>query len=83
MTGTTFPEECSTSIRRKKRMTKSEVYEFVNWCFDDVRYDDLIYWSSGKIVKEYKKDKGIDLSPQFVNLQRRSWIMKGETLIRL
>ena len=70
-------------MTRKRRMTKSEVYEFVNWCFDDVRYDDLIYWSSGKIVKEYKKDKGIDLSPQFVNLQRRSWIMKGETLIRL
>ena len=70
-------------MTRKRRMTKSEVYEFVNWCFDDVRYDDLIYWSSGKIVKEYKKDKGIDLSPQFVNLQRRSWIMKGDELIRL
>jgi len=67
---------------RKKRMTKAEVYDFVNWCFDDVRYDELIYWSSGKIVKEYKKDKGIDVSPQFVNLQRRSWIMKNKALMR-
>jgi len=67
---------------RKKRMTKAEVYDFIIWCFDDVRYDDLIHWSSGKIVQEYKRDKGIDVSPQFVNLQRRSWIMKGDELIR-
>ena len=70
-------------MSRKKRMTKTEVNDFVKWCFDDVRYDDLIYWSSGKIVKEYKRDKGIDLSPQFVNLQRRCWIMKDDEFIRM
>ena len=65
-----------SSINRKKRMTKAEVIEFVSWCFDDVRYNDLINWTSSKIIDEYKKYKNIDLSPQFVNLQRRTWIMK-------
>ena len=59
-----------SSINRKKRMTKAEVIEFVSWCFDDIRYNDLINWTSSKIINEYKKYKDIDLSPQFVNLQK-------------
>ena len=43
-----------SSINRKKRMTKAEVIEFVSWCFDDIRYNDLINWSSSKIINEYK-----------------------------
>ena len=72
-----------SSINRKKRMTKAEVIEFVSWCFDDVRYNDLINWTSSKIINEYKKYKDIDLSPQFVNLQRRTWIMKDGKLIKI
>ena len=72
-----------SSINRKKRMTKAEVIEFVSWCFDDVRYNDLINWTSSKIINEYKKYKDIDLSPQFVNLQRRTWIMKDGKLRKI
>ena len=72
-----------SSINRKKRMTKAEVIEFVSWCFDDVRYNDLINWTSSKIIDEYKKYKNIDLSPQFVNLQRRTWIMKDGKLRKI
>ena len=72
-----------SSINRKKRMTKAEVIEFVSWCFDDIRYNDLINWTSSKIINEYKKFKDIDLSPQFVNLQRRTWIMKEGKLIKI
>lgn len=72
-----------SSINRKKRMTKAEVIEFVSWCFDDIRYNDLINWTSSKIINEYKKYKDIDLSPQFVNLQRRTWIMKEGKLIKI
>ena len=68
---------------RKKRMTKNEVVEFINWCFADIRYNDLIKWSSPKIIEQYKNDKGIILSPQFVNLQRRTWIMKDGKLIKI
>jgi hypothetical protein len=64
-------------------MTKAEVIEFVSWCFDDIRYNDLINWTSSKIINEYKKYKDIDLSPQFVNLQRRTWIMKEGKLIKI
>ena len=69
--------------QRKQRMTKAQVKEFLYWCFDDKRYNELINWSSGKIVQEYKKDKGIDVSAQFVNLQRRSWTMKNNELVRI
>ena len=72
-----------SAMGRKKRMTKNEVVEFINWCFDDVRYNDLINWSSPKIIEQYKNDKGIILSPQFVNLQRRTWIMKDGKLIKI
>ena len=72
-----------SSSNRKKRMTKAEVIEFVSWCFDDIRYNDLINWSSSRIINEYKKYKDIDLSPQFVNLQRRTWIMKEGKLIKI
>ena len=72
-----------SSINRKKRMTKAEVIEFVSWCFDDIRYNDLINWTSSKIIDEYKKYKNIDLSPQFVNLQRRTWIMKDGKLRKI
>ena len=72
-----------SSINRKKRMTKAEVIEFVSWCFDDIRYNDLINWTSSKIINEYKKYKDIDLSPQFVNLQRRTWIMKDGKLRKI
>ena len=72
----------STS-NRKKRMTKAEVIEFVSWCFADIRYNDLINWTSSKIINEYKKYKDIDLSPQFVNLQRRTWIMKDGKLRKI
>ena len=72
-----------SSINRKKRMTKAEVIEFVSWCFDDIRYNDLINWTSSKIIDEYKKYKDIDLSPQFVNLQRRTWIMKDGKLRKI
>ena len=72
-----------SSINRKKRMTKAEVIEFVSWCFDDIRYNDLINWTSSKIINEYKKYKNIDLSPQFVNLQRRTWIMKDGKLRKI
>ena len=68
---------------RKKRMTKAEVIEFVSWCFDEIRYNDLINWTSSKIINEYKKYKDIDLSPQFVNLQRRTWIMKDGKLRKI
>ncbi len=69
--------------QRKKRMTKAQVMEFLYWCFDDVRYESLINWSSGKIAQEYKNDKGIDVSPQFVNLQRRTWTMKNNQLVKI
>ena len=72
-----------SSINRKKRMTKAEVIEFVSWCFDEIRYNDLINWTSSKIINEYKKYKDIDLSPQFVNLQRRTWIMKDGKLRKI
>ena len=36
-------------------LTKAEVIEFVSWCFDDIRYNDLINWTSSKIINEYKK----------------------------
>ncbi len=72
-----------SSINRKKRMTKAEVIEFVSWCFDEIRYNDLINWTSSKIINEYKKYKDIDLSPQFVNLQRRTWIMKEGKLRKI
>ena len=72
-----------STINRKKRMTKAEVIEFVSWCFDDIRYNDLINWTSSKIIDEYKKYKNIDLSPQFVNLQRRTWIMKDGKLRKI
>ena len=72
-----------SSINRKKRMTKAEVIEFVSWCFDEIRYNDLINWTSSKIINEYKKYKDIDLSPQFVNLQRRTWMMKDGKLIKI
>ena len=72
-----------SSSNRKKRMTKAEVIEFVSWCFDDIRYNDLINWTSSKIIDEYKKYKDINLSPQFVNLQRRTWIMKDGKLIKI
>ena len=68
---------------RKPRMTKAQVNEFVYWCFDESRYDELINWSSGKIRQEYLKDKNIDLSVQFINLQRRSWIMTDDKLKRI
>ena len=72
-----------SSINRKKRMTKAEVIEFVSWCFDEIRYNDLINWTSSKIINEYKKYKDINLSPQFVNLQRRTWIMKDGKLRKI
>ena len=72
-----------SSINRKKRMTKAEVIEFVSWCFDEIRYNDLINWTSSKIINEYKKYKDINLSPQFVNLQRRTWIMKNGKLRKI
>ena len=69
--------------QRKRRMSKNEVKMFVTWCFDEKRYNDLINWPSSKIIQEYKNEKGIELSPQFVNLQRRSWIMEDGKIIRL
>ncbi len=69
--------------QRKQRMTKAQVKEFLYWCFDDVRYNELINWSSGKIVQEYKKDKGIDVSAQFVNLQRRTWMYQDGKLVKI
>ena len=64
-------------------MSKNEVKLFVTWCFDEKRYNDLINWPSSKIIQEYKNEKGIELSPQFVNLQRRSWIMEDGKIFRL
>ena len=69
--------------QRKQRMTKEQVKDFLYWCFDDARYNELINWSSGKIVQEYKKDKGIDVSSQFVNSQRRVWTMKNNELVKI
>lgn len=65
----------SIKATRKPRMTQKEVHDFLNWAFNDVINKDLIMWSGGKIVEEYFKETGIKLSSQFVNLQRRKWMM--------
>ena len=71
----------SIKATRKQRMTKSDVMKFVEWCFNDSVIDSIPKWSAGKIVEEYEKATNIRVSSQFVNLQRKKWIMENDKII--
>jgi hypothetical protein len=71
----------SIKATRKQRMTKSDVMKFVEWCFTDSIVEEIPKWSAGKIAEEYEKATNIKVSPQFVTLQRKKWIMENGKIL--
>ena len=68
------------SSSRKRRITKSEVFDFVKWAYT---YDENIYekFTTGRIRQIYHDETGCDISDVCIRNQRNRWkIVDGEVV---
>lgn len=64
-------------------MKKDEVKQFMLWCFDEKRRDEIRLWSSAQIAREYKKDTNIDVEVSFIRKARERWFMFNGQLFKI
>lgn len=75
-------EEQQEPKTKRKRMTKSEVKQYVEWCFGDSVKDEIPNWNNKKIITEYEKVSGRKLSHQFIAAQKNKWMLVNGEVVR-
>ena len=75
-------EEHQEPKTRRQRMTKSEVKQYVDWCFSDSVKDEIPNWNNKKIITEYEKVSGRKLSHQFIAAQKKRWVLVNGEVVR-
>ena len=79
-----------STVYGRKRMTKSELMDFLEWAFNQTD-DEMCNYSNPRIAEMYMRDTGRYISVSTVRLNRDCWVkvdgkiikMKPEDIVRL